>query len=77
MSDLSLIPRDTTVSAATPFVPLSLAYSGLSPAQLFSVGWAYRRTSAVIMLAVLAAAAAAVLAWPKTYICLLYTSRCV
>jgi len=68
MSDLSLIPRDTSISAATPFVPLNLAYSGLSPAQLFSVAWAYRKLSLAIAVAVLLLAVGAILTWPKTFI---------
>lgn len=67
MSDLSLLPRDTTVSAVTPFVPLSLAYSGLSPAQLVSIGRAHWKLTALIVLLVLGIAATAVLLWPRAY----------
>ena len=67
MNQLPLVTRETAVSAHTPVIPLDFAYPGLSLAQIFSIVWAYRKLSFLIVLVVMAIAAVVMALWPRTY----------
>lgn len=67
MTDLPALSSDRPPAAATPLVPLAYVHPGLSMAQLFSILWAYRVLSTLIIALVLAATAIAMWLWPRTY----------
>ncbi|WP_298829536.1 Wzz/FepE/Etk N-terminal domain-containing protein [uncultured Piscinibacter sp.] len=67
MTDLPALSSERPLAAATPLVPLAYVHPGLSMPQLFSILWAYRGLSAMIIVLVLAATAVAMWLWPRTY----------
>lgn len=67
MTDLPALSSDRPLAAATPLVPLAYVHPGLSMAQLFSILWAYRGLSTLIIALVLAATAVSMWLWPRTY----------
>lgn len=67
MSQFPLIPREAPVSLVTPVIPLNFVYPGLSLAQIFSIVWAYRRLTTLIVLVVLSLTALGLALWPRTY----------
>jgi uncharacterized protein involved in exopolysaccharide biosynthesis len=67
MNEYPLISRDAPVSVVTPVIPLNFVYPGLSLAQIFSIIWAHRRLTTLIVLVVLSLMALALALWPRTY----------
>lgn len=55
------------MSVAPPLVPLAYVHPGVSMPQLFSILWAYRKLSFLIILLVLSITAVAMALWPRTY----------
>ncbi|HMH18329.1 MAG TPA: Wzz/FepE/Etk N-terminal domain-containing protein [Burkholderiales bacterium] len=67
MTDFPMISRETPVSLVTPVIPLNFVYPGLSLAQIFSIVWAHRRLTTLIVLVVLSLTALTLTIWPRTY----------
>jgi len=67
VNEYPLIQREAPVSVVTPVIPLNFVYPGLSLAQIFSIVWAHRRLTTLIVLVVLSVMALALAMWPRTY----------
>lgn len=67
MNQLPLVTREPALLSPTPVIPLEFAYPGLSLAQIFSIVWAYRKLSLLIMVVVMTLAAGVMAMWPRTY----------
>jgi succinoglycan biosynthesis transport protein ExoP len=67
VNEYPLISREAPVSLVTPVIPLNFVYPGLSLAQIFSIVWAHRRLTTLIVLMVLSLTVLALAMWPRTY----------
>jgi uncharacterized protein involved in exopolysaccharide biosynthesis len=67
MNDLSLTRSDQNISVITPVIPLELIYPGFSAAQIFSIVWAHRKSTLLIIFLGLSLLALAMFFWPRTY----------
>ena len=67
VTNLPTAPTDMTLPVFTPAIPLSLAYPGLSPAQITAIVWAHRRLTLLIVVLVASLAALLMVTWPRTY----------
>ncbi len=67
MNEFPLMTREAPVSVVTPVIPLNFVYPGLSLSQIFSIVWAHRRLTTLIVLVVLSLTALALALWPRTY----------
>lgn len=67
MNDLPLVSQERRMSVAPPLVPLAYVHPGVSMPQLFSILWAYRKLSLLIIVLVLSLTAVAMALWPRTY----------
>jgi len=67
MTDLPAVPHERRMAATTPLIPLAFVHPGLSMPQMFSIVWAYRKLSVLIILLVLSVTVLAMSMWPRTY----------
>ena len=67
MTDLPLATRERPLSFVTPLIPRDFVRPGLSPSQWFSIVWAHRGLSIMIVIVVLCVTALALKFWPRTY----------
>jgi succinoglycan biosynthesis transport protein ExoP len=64
---LPVLPQQGTNSTITPIVPLNFVYPGLTPSQIFSIIWGYRKASLIIMFVVMALVVVTLKILPRTY----------
>ena len=65
--DLPMLATAAPMPLAMPLTPMEYVQSGMSPTQIASILWAYRKQTLLIAGAVILVVAAACALWPRTY----------